>query len=582
MNTENMPLVSFVIPVYNGANFMQEAINSALNQTYTNIEIIVVNDGSTDDGATHEIALSYGDKIRYFQKENGGVSSALNLGIREMKGKYFAWLSHDDLHLPHKVEKQMQAIHNYKGDKPVLCVCNYSVIDEKGDYLFWSRPDIGEYFVRSPKCFLGAEPGMMINGDATLIDKVIFEKCGYFSEVLRASQETDMWLRSLDVAEFVFLEDYLVDYRSHSQQVTHQKRYMVGEEAGEYRGKIVEQLTTDEIMSYYRNKEDARRFGYSTFAYASACFYYVTQQMVKKIHQLFKCKWELLPDVFEGMFEFANYKKLYAIVNNALNTDNKNPKILVYFNEELAQNSNAIEFINKMRLQYNLIFAYSGDLCCNVLDDEIVVRFGEEDIHGYRHIYIALLAMLLDAKVLWYNTGYIAPIASPFSYTRGSDVFSLFSHHYSSLELAMVCDMLFNHAQAETHRSNATIVTTNYSNPSLAPFAHPSGSAIVPPLMIDGENSNRWYDFWDIVLASESVDGLRDRLGREFEFHRGYDSAEETPSTELVLELQRFLTEHEIRELEKIRDRYEKNIYWRLTSPLRFIVVLVRRILGRR
>ena len=79
------PLVSIVIPVYNGANYMREAIDSALAQTYKNIEVIVVNDGSTDN--TDEIAKSYGDKIRYFKKENGGVATALNLGIREMRGE---------------------------------------------------------------------------------------------------------------------------------------------------------------------------------------------------------------------------------------------------------------------------------------------------------------------------------------------------------------------------------------------------------------------------------------------------------------------------------------------------------------
>ena len=91
------PLVSIVIPVYNGSNFVREAIDSALAQTYDNVEIIVVNDGSTDEGKTREIALSYGDKIRYFEKPNGGVSSALNMGISNMQGQYFSWLSHDDM-----------------------------------------------------------------------------------------------------------------------------------------------------------------------------------------------------------------------------------------------------------------------------------------------------------------------------------------------------------------------------------------------------------------------------------------------------------------------------------------------------
>ena len=102
------PKVSIVIPVYNGANFLREAIESALAQTYENIEVIVVNDGSTDSGTTEEIARSYGDRLRYYHKENGGVASALNFGIREMRGEYFSWLSHDDVYYPNKVETQIQ------------------------------------------------------------------------------------------------------------------------------------------------------------------------------------------------------------------------------------------------------------------------------------------------------------------------------------------------------------------------------------------------------------------------------------------------------------------------------------------
>ena len=102
---EERPKVSIVIPVYNGERYVRYAIDSALAQTYDNIEIIVVNDGSTDK--TDEIVKSYGNKVRYIKKKNGGVSSALNMAIEKMKGEYFSWLSHDDTYEPTKIEDEI-------------------------------------------------------------------------------------------------------------------------------------------------------------------------------------------------------------------------------------------------------------------------------------------------------------------------------------------------------------------------------------------------------------------------------------------------------------------------------------------
>ena len=103
------PRVSIVIPVYNGANYLAQAIDSALAQTYSNVEVVFVDDGSTDGGETERVARGYGDRIRYLRKENGGVATALNAGIEVMTGEYFSWLSHDDLYLPEKVALQVQA-----------------------------------------------------------------------------------------------------------------------------------------------------------------------------------------------------------------------------------------------------------------------------------------------------------------------------------------------------------------------------------------------------------------------------------------------------------------------------------------
>ena len=136
------PLVSIVIPVYNGANYVAEAIESALKQSYKNIEIIVVNDGSTDN--TEKIVKKYGDKIRYFYKENGGVASALNFGIKNMKGEYFSWLSHDDIYYPNKIERQIEELKNI--DKDNILYSGFELINDKSEFLYaWEIASTNEY-----------------------------------------------------------------------------------------------------------------------------------------------------------------------------------------------------------------------------------------------------------------------------------------------------------------------------------------------------------------------------------------------------------------------------------------------------
>ena len=135
-----LPKVSIVIPAYNASNYLAEAIDSALAQTYPNVEVIVVNDGSKDDGETERVALSYGDKIRYFLKENGGSSSALNMGIVNMTGEWFSWLSHDDLYLPEKLEKQIEFMYSLGIENSLLTrhifFSSYDLIDATGKTIY--------------------------------------------------------------------------------------------------------------------------------------------------------------------------------------------------------------------------------------------------------------------------------------------------------------------------------------------------------------------------------------------------------------------------------------------------------------
>jgi len=205
--------VSIVIPVYNGSNYLKEAIDSALAQTYKNIEIIVVNDGSTDN--TEEIAKSYGDKIRYFSKENGGVSSALNLALREMKGEYFSWLSHDDVYFPEKIEKQVDFLRKFE-DKNVILYSNYNIINENSKII---DTIIRNHKLLEDKMEYAVLRGG-INGITLLIPKKAFDDYGHFDEKLKCTQDYAKWFEMMKTYKFVHMPIVLAKHRFHQAQET--------------------------------------------------------------------------------------------------------------------------------------------------------------------------------------------------------------------------------------------------------------------------------------------------------------------------------------------------------------------------
>ena len=204
-----MPRVSIVIPVYNGANYMREAIESALAQTSNDIEVIVINDGSRDNGATAEIARSYGDRIRYIEKENGGVSSALNRGIAEMRGRWFCWLSHDDRHLPEKTSKQLAFLD--RSPEAHIVGCNFQMIDEHGDVTGEHREHLS--VVRTGREVMSS----WVNGCALMIDRAVLIDAGLFNESNRTTQDLEMWLRLVERNPIHLIPDVLAQFRRHAE-----------------------------------------------------------------------------------------------------------------------------------------------------------------------------------------------------------------------------------------------------------------------------------------------------------------------------------------------------------------------------
>ena len=130
--------VSVIIPTYNRAHLVSEAINSVLNQTYQDFEIIVVDDGSTDE--TCEKLRPYQDKIKYVYVKNGGAAYARNVGMKIARGKYIAFLDSDDLYYPYKIELQADFLDRFLG---IHLVC--TEISAFDNDVFWDEFHLRKY-----------------------------------------------------------------------------------------------------------------------------------------------------------------------------------------------------------------------------------------------------------------------------------------------------------------------------------------------------------------------------------------------------------------------------------------------------
>lgn len=224
---EYKPLISVLIPVYNGSNYLEEALESVLKQTYSNYEIIVVNDGSNDEGKTKKIALKYENKIRYFEKENGGVASALNYGISKANGDYISWLSHDDIYNENKLLKQVEVLNKLKKKETIL-FSNFELINENS--VVYSKTNFNERLTNEEleNDILPVLKGTT-NGCTMLIPKSILESSGGFDESKKTTNDYIMWFNIFSKYPKKFIPDYLIKYRIHSEQDTKKSPVYISE-----------------------------------------------------------------------------------------------------------------------------------------------------------------------------------------------------------------------------------------------------------------------------------------------------------------------------------------------------------------
>lgn len=213
------PAVSVILPVYNGEKYLRFAIESVLNQTFRDYELIVVDDGSID--RTPAIAREYGERLRYVRQENTGASGAFNHGVQLASGRYISWLSHDDVFMPAKLEKQIAAIS--RTTEPSACYTDIQMIDSRGR-VFLDRRLPEHSRQEALRNVLTGGPICMASY-SLLYDRRCIDEVGMYSSKLRYTEDVDMLARLARHFPLIRVPEIQMQVREHRQRSIRSKNW---------------------------------------------------------------------------------------------------------------------------------------------------------------------------------------------------------------------------------------------------------------------------------------------------------------------------------------------------------------------
>lgn len=210
-------LISVILPVYNGEKYLKEAIESILNQTYTNFEFIIIDDGSKDSSL--EIIREYekeDERIVVVSRENKGLIATLNEGMERAKGKYIARMDQDDISLPERFERQIKVM---KNNNIMVCGTYTKVIDEDGKYIKDEIvPTQDDEIVKK----------LLECTNPLFHPTVMFKKFDniFYNELAHNCEDYELWLKYTEIGKIENLPEYLLKYRIELSSITNSGRYL--------------------------------------------------------------------------------------------------------------------------------------------------------------------------------------------------------------------------------------------------------------------------------------------------------------------------------------------------------------------
>lgn len=256
------PKVSVVIPAYNHEKYVGEAIQSVLDQTFRDFELIIINDGSTDHTEA-EILKFKDERIRYYSQENQGLSATLNRGIELARGEFFNFLPSDDAFLSEKLATQLKA---FEESKDIGIVFSYQIVIDGEGREVKDDPIVDWFnvpFETKEEIFPALFERNFLSAPTTLVRMECFKRVGLFDESFKTAQDYDLWMRILKCYDIRLIKAPLLKLRWHGGNLTYRTTPETELERSKVLLKAYRDLNIEDIIPSLREGKD-------TLAYAQA------------------------------------------------------------------------------------------------------------------------------------------------------------------------------------------------------------------------------------------------------------------------------------------------------------------------
>jgi glycosyltransferase involved in cell wall biosynthesis len=242
--------VSVVMPVYNCEDYIKEAVNSILNQTFTDFELIIIDDCSSDRSL--EYIESFNDeRIRLYRNSiNQGISKTLNFAIQKSKGRYIARMDADDISLPTRLEEQFNFLKS--NQDYILCGASFKIIGKQEEVFFPENHEAIKLGLLNRNCIL--HPSVMLK------KSVLLELETIYNSNMEPAEDYDLWVRLINKGKYYNLNKILVHYRIHEQQITKKNEVKRIDKAFDVKFKLLQNLNCNlseeekKLLMYFLKK----------------------------------------------------------------------------------------------------------------------------------------------------------------------------------------------------------------------------------------------------------------------------------------------------------------------------------------